>query len=172
MGREKAMLKINVVFLEEYKHLDSLCKEKMPGEDDVSGVTRYINAMDATSPIEQSMVDSWHSDYKAIKHLRWVRNKLAHDEGSMDEELLTKEDVAFLKAFYKRVKAKKDPLSLIKEKPKQKKPKAVKEKKVKPPKEPKIKQKKPKASPAPQGADSGESLGAKIGAFFKNILKL
>ena len=166
------MLKINVVFLEEYKHLDSLCKEKMPGEDDVSGVTRYINAMDATSPIEQSMVDSWHSDYKAIKHLRWVRNKLAHDEGSMDEELLTKEDVAFLKAFFKRIKAKKDPLSLIKEKPKQKKPKAVKEKKVKPPKEPKIKQKKPKASPEPQSADSGESLGAKIGAFFKNILKL
>ena len=193
------MLNINIVFLEEYKRLDSLLKDFSEGDE--AGVTKYINQMDITPMDKQLLVESWYYDYKTLKHLRWVRNKLAHDEGSLDEELCTEDDINWLKGFYQRILNKDDPFSIIEEKSKPKKaekpkkekkgkekpvkvkkekpvkikkekPKKEKKVKIKKEKKPKIKKVKEKPMPKPKAEIKGESLGERLGSFFKNILKL
>ena len=185
------MLNINIVFLEEYKRLDSLLKDFSEGDE--AGVTKYINQMDITPMDKQLLVESWYYDYKTLKHLRWVRNKLAHDEGSLDEELCTEDDINWLKGFYQRILDKDDPFSIIEEKSKPKKaekpkkekkgkekpvkvkkekPKKEKRVKIKKEKKPKIKKVKEKPMPKPKAEIKGESLGERLGSFFKNILKL
>ena len=193
------MLNINIVFLEEYKRLDSLLKDFSEGDE--AGVTKYINQMDITPMDKQLLVESWYYDYKALKHLRWVRNKLAHDEGSLDEELCTEDDINWLKGFYQRILDKDDPFSIIEEKSKPKKaekpkkekkgkqkpvkvkkekpvkikkekPKKEKKVKIKKEKKPKVKRVKPKPSPKEKVEITGDTLGAKVASFFKNILKL
>lgn len=157
------MHKINIIFLEEYKRLDSFCKDLFPGDE--AGVTKYINQMDTTPLDKQALVDSWQEDYKTLKHLRWVRNKLAHDEGSLDEELCTKVDVNWIKDFHTRIKKGKDPFSIIEEKLKPKKEK-------KPKREKKPKKEKIIVASEHKTASNGDSLGSRVAGFFKNILKL
>lgn len=162
------MLLINVKFQEEYKKLDALCKEMLGGE---VGVTEYINQMDLTPLCDQSLIDSWHKDYKNLKHYRWVRNKLAHEVGALDEELCNKEDIAWLKDFSSRIKKGQDPFSAIE---KAKKSKQKKEIKPKAKKEPKQKIKKEKPTKSSKGTNNAEStsLWAKFTNGIKNLLKL
>lgn len=184
------MHKINIIFLEEYKRLDSFCKDLFPGDE--AGVTKYINQMDITPMDKQLLVESWYYDYKTLKHLRWVRNKLAHDEGSLDEELCTEDDINWLKGFYQRILDKDDPFSIIEEKSKPKKaekpkkgkkvkvkkekpvkikkekPKKEKKIKIKKGKKPKIKKVKEKPMPKPKAKLEGESLGERLGSCFNS----
>ena len=104
------MANLNQQFLEEYKHLDKLCKEAF---DSDKGVTSYIDYMKA-APFEKSRkVSGWDSDLKMLITLRHARNKLAHDVGTLDEALVSRNDIEWLNEFYERIMASSDPLSLL-----------------------------------------------------------
>ena len=104
------MLLINVKFQEEYKKLDALCKDMLDSE---TGVTEYINQMELIPPKDQALVYCFAEDYKNLKHYRWVRNKLAHEVGAIDEVLCDDEDVEWIVEFTSRIKSGRDPFSVI-----------------------------------------------------------
>ena len=106
----KKLANINQQFLEEYKYLDKLCKEAF---DSDKGVTSYIDYMRA-APYEKSRkVSGWDSDLKMLITLRHARNKLAHEVGTLDEALVTREDIEWLGNFYERIMSGSDPISKL-----------------------------------------------------------
>lgn len=100
------MKKLEMEFFDEYKKLDVTLKNKYSTK---TGVTSYIENMERFSDGE-GLVPSWREDYKALKHYRWLRNKLAH-EASEDVDL-NKSDLAGLKKFFANVSKNKDPYAL------------------------------------------------------------
>ncbi len=100
--------KQDMVFFEEYKRLDKLCSDlyaKLPG------VSAYIADMENNAVQGQAQIPSWNSDYKTLKHVRWVRNRLAHE--SCAEQLSSEADLAFIQDFYRRILYLRDPLYLL-----------------------------------------------------------
>lgn len=69
-------------YLSAYKHLDNLCKDIL--DSDV-GITEYIDEMENEFGQGSIYVLGWNSDYKQLKHYRWIRNKLVHEADSFDE---------------------------------------------------------------------------------------
>jgi hypothetical protein len=100
------MNKLEMEFFEEYKKLDVTLKNKYSTK---TGVTSYIENMERFSDGE-IFVPSWREDYKALKHYRWLRNKLAHEAG--EDVDLNKSDLAGLKKFFANVSKNKDPYAL------------------------------------------------------------
>lgn len=94
-------------FFETYKRLDKLCREIF---DCQNGVSEYISQMENT-PKGRNKVASWDSDYKALKHLRWLRNRIAHDttEGSISKQ----DDILWAESFYNRIMKQEDPFSQL-----------------------------------------------------------
>lgn len=107
---------LNQEFLEEYKRLDQLCKDFL-GSD--TGVSTYIAIMD-DAPIDvHRYCGDWDAVYKSLKHLRWKRNKLAHEVGTLDEAFATKEDIDNVIYFYNQILSANDPLSTVRRAKKQ-----------------------------------------------------
>ncbi len=77
-------------FFEEYKRLDRLCGDMYACQN---GVSAYLAAMDDKALQGQSLVSCWRSDYRQLKHVRWVRNRIAHDSGQAP--LSEPDDLAF-----------------------------------------------------------------------------
>ncbi|MBQ8343148.1 MAG: hypothetical protein IJY21_03465 [Clostridia bacterium] len=96
-------------FQEEYKRLDRLCKETYSS---ANGVTEYINQMERHWYKYQRCVDEWEEDYKELKHVRWVRNQLAHEVGALEMGICTSEDLIYVKDFHQRILKSEDPLAL------------------------------------------------------------
>lgn len=93
-------------FMESYKHLDNLCKD-MNG----IGVTGYIKDMEQ----EQNggfYVAGWKNDYKKLKHYRYIRNQIAHENYADENNLCTAGDKIWLDGFYQRIMEQTDPLAL------------------------------------------------------------
>lgn len=95
----------DVKFLEAFKRLEAACNERFSCQ---SGVSEYIARMERADARGRAVVPDWAADYKALKHLRWVRNQLAHDPNA--EALSKPEELKQLQDFTGRVQAKKDPL--------------------------------------------------------------
>lgn len=95
-------------FFEEYKRLDRLCADMYSCQN---GVSEYINQMENKSYQGQYRVSSWTSDYKMLKHIRWVRNQIAHDSGI--SQISEREDLEFVQDFYERIFSGQDPLTLL-----------------------------------------------------------
>ncbi len=104
------MAKINQEFLEEYKHLDKLCKEAFESD---KGVTNYIDYMKSVPYENSRKILGWESDLKRLISLRHIRNKLAHDVGTLDEAMVTRGDIDWLEEFYERIMASDDPISKL-----------------------------------------------------------
>lgn len=104
------MKKRDIDFFERYKKLDVFIGDMFSCNN---GVSEYINKMEQTSFSLQKKVKTWDSDYKTLKHLRWVRNKIAHETGVGTETFSTKEDIDDVSDFYNRVLNRKDPLSIV-----------------------------------------------------------
>ena len=104
------MANINQEFLEEYKHLDKLCKEVF---DSDKGVTSYIDYMRATPYERRQKIASWESDLKMLVSLRHVRNQLAHEVGSLDVAMVDRDDVEWVRDFYERIMSSDDPISKL-----------------------------------------------------------
>ena len=97
-------------FFEEYKHLEKLCSEVFFCR---SGVSEYITQMENDSYPGSVYVPSWEADYKALKRIRWVRNRIAHDDGMC--QISMPEDLAFAKAFSERILSCSDPLAQLRQ---------------------------------------------------------
>ncbi|MBR0303085.1 MAG: hypothetical protein IJQ80_04485 [Clostridia bacterium] len=95
-------------FFEAYKRLDKLCSEMYSCQN---GVSEYIAQMEHLTYKGQYRISSWNNDYKQLKHVRWVRNQIAHDADSY--QISEAGDMAFVQEFYSRIFSGSDPLTLL-----------------------------------------------------------
>ena len=95
-------------FFEEYKRLDKLCSEMYSCQN---GVSEYIAQMENKSYQGQYRVSSWDSDYKMLKHVRWVRNQIAHDSGLY--QISEPNDLEFVRDYRNRIFSGQDSLTLL-----------------------------------------------------------
>ncbi len=107
-----SMLTLNLEFQEEYKRLDRLCKDYLSSAE---GVSEYIRQMEATPWSNRLYVFTWEDDYKQLKHVRWVRNQLAHEVGSLNSDVCTEGDLDWVQSFYNRILNGSDPFTIIRE---------------------------------------------------------
>ena len=103
------MRELNVKYIDQYKIVDCFIRDAYKSEE---GVSEYIRIMDQNDAEGKELVVSWSSDYSTLKHLRWLRNKLAHEVG-FDSDMCTKSDLAWLSAFDERLRTDEDPLSKL-----------------------------------------------------------
>ena len=92
-------------FMSAYKHLDTICRD-MNG----IGVSGYIEDMEANRQGSYA-VHGWDSDYRQLKHYRWVRNQIAHEVNAEEENMCTPEDTQWLEDFYQSIMNCSDPLA-------------------------------------------------------------
>ena len=112
-GSEERMQNYNSEFFDEFKRLDKLCRELYgKTSDNKLGVTLYLEDMDSKSRRGASGVDGWMGDYNRLKHLRGVRNELAHSPDTFSRQMCDCEDVEFIRSFYSRILNGTDPLSV------------------------------------------------------------
>lgn len=95
-------------FLTVYKKLDNLCKDLLNTD---RGISTYISIMEDKSSAAY-FIQNWSDDYKALKHYRWVRNQLAHEDNVYEEDLCTEADIQWIIRFHKRILNHQDPLAL------------------------------------------------------------
>ena len=95
-------------FFEEYKRLDKLCSEMYSCQN---GISEYIAQMENKAYQGQYRIHSWDSDYKMLKHVRWVRNQIAHDSGTY--QISEPEDLTFVRDYYNRIFSGQDSLTLL-----------------------------------------------------------
>jgi hypothetical protein len=105
-------------FMDAYKRLEKLCRDSL---NDDRGVSAYLELMEKT-PRGAAKVENWEADYKQLKHYRWMRNKIAHDPGSTEENMCKAADLKWLKDFHKRIMEQTDPLALYRKVTVRKKP--------------------------------------------------
>ena len=89
-------------FLDAFKALDTLCKDCL---SDSRGVSAYLEEMEKASP---PFPRGWAEDYKELKRLRWLRNRIAHDE---NPPAVGEKDIEWLDAFRARILQSRDPLA-------------------------------------------------------------
>ena len=107
-SRGTALDSLDYEFFEEYKRLDRLCADMYNSRQ---GISTYIEKMEENFAQGEQQIDSWRQDYNLLKHLRWIRNKIAHEydcAGYAGENDL--EDIAEL---YHRFLNMQDPLTLL-----------------------------------------------------------
>ena len=93
-------------YFNEYKSVEKICNE-MYGEN---GVSAYINDMQNCTSREKSFIVNWDKKLKDLKHLRWLRNQIAHPNDSYG---VTPQDLTDIKAFYDELMTQQDPLALL-----------------------------------------------------------
>lgn len=101
---------LSIEFQEEYKRLDRLCKDYLSSTE---GVSEYIRQMESTPWSGRRYVYTWEEDYKKLKHVRWVRNQLAHEVGTLNSDICTYEDLVWVQNFYNRIINGGDPFTVI-----------------------------------------------------------
>lgn len=104
------MNSLNNVLFEEFKSLDKLCGELY---NEQYGVTHYINDMEAVSLYDYRNIPNWKADLQSLKHVRHIRNNLAHAEGSFNEENCTQYDIDWIKDFRNRILNQTDPIAIL-----------------------------------------------------------
>lgn len=102
------MISNDNLFFEEYKRLDRLCSDIYSCPN---GVSQYIVNMESKAAYGIIRIPSWESDFRMLKHVRWVRNRIAHElENGPTSEI---SDLSFIQDFYDRILSGQDPLSLL-----------------------------------------------------------
>lgn len=96
------------IFFEEYKRLNKLCSEIFSCQN---GVSEYISQMENDWNNGYKYVSAWNKDFKSLKHIRWVRNRIAHD--SDETQISNPSDLLFVENFYERIFSGTDPLTLL-----------------------------------------------------------
>lgn len=95
-------------FLDAYKNLDKLCRQILSSD---RGVSEYIDEMNNES--QGYRIAGWDRDYKQLKRMRWIRNRLVHETDSFEDNLFNTEDIEWLHTFYSRIMECEDPFSLL-----------------------------------------------------------
>ncbi len=96
---------IQIEFLEEYKYVDKICREMFGTE---KGVTAYIEQLDETPVTVRYWITEWNDEYRQLKHIRWLRNQIAHSTGYVE---CTQSDLDWLKGFHNRLLTQQDLLA-------------------------------------------------------------
>ena len=96
---------IQIELLEEYKYVDKICRDMLGAE---KGVTAYIEQLDETPGTVRYWITEWNDEYKQLKHIRWLRNQIAHSTGSVE---CSQADVDWLKGFHNRLLTQQDLLA-------------------------------------------------------------
>lgn len=152
------MLDLNLDFLEEYKSLDNLCKDYLSSAE---GVSEYIRRMDAAPWSDRRYVFTFENDYKQLKHVRHIRNQLAHEIGVINSDICTEDDLEWVRSFHERIIAGDDPFTVIR--------------KAKVPKSPRTTQQTPEIPPPPTYTATSDRPSAKPSVWRRliaNIKKL
>lgn len=99
-------------FFEAYKSLDRLCAD-LYGDWDANrtGVTAYINDMDSRTPRGRQLVPAWDADFRSLKHVRDVRNQIAHEAGNA--RIAQQPDLDFVEDLHQRLLSGTDPLTSL-----------------------------------------------------------
>ncbi len=96
-------------FFDEYKSLDRLCKDILESEN---GVTEYIERMEREERGKMIVAD-WERDYKKLKSMRYLRNKIAHEDGINESDVCSPSDTSWVMQFQDRIMAEEDPLTVL-----------------------------------------------------------
>lgn len=99
------MNSIESELFDEFKYVDKICREMFNAE---KGVGAYLEQMEMTPMSLSCRISGWDNDYKQLKHIRWIRNQLAHETGYVE---CTAADVNWLKDFHHRLLNQQDPLA-------------------------------------------------------------
>ena len=94
-----------IELLEEYKYVDAICRDMLGAE---KGVTAYIEQLDETPMTVRYWITEWNDEYKQLKHIRWLRNQIAHSTGSVE---CSQSDLDWLKGFHNRLLTQQDLLA-------------------------------------------------------------
>jgi len=101
------MRKIESDFLDQFKRLEYLCNQRFGCEH---GVSAYIEKMEEKDEEGRKYIENWENNYKVLKHSRWLRNKIVHEEGDVEIE---KTDIKNLKFFIGQFNKMRDPLVVL-----------------------------------------------------------
>lgn len=96
-------------FFDEYKSLDRLCKDILESEN---GVTEYIERMEREERGKMIVAD-WDRDYKKLKSMRYLRNRIAHEDGINESDVCSPSDTSWVMQFQDRIMAEEDPLTVL-----------------------------------------------------------
>ena len=96
---------IQIELLEEYKYVDAICRDMLGAE---KGVTAYIEQLDGTPMTVRYWITEWNDEYKQLKHIRWLRNQIVHNTGTVE---CTQSDLEWLKGFHNRLLTQQDLLA-------------------------------------------------------------
>ena len=96
---------IQIELLEEYKYVDAICRDMLGAE---KGVTAYIEQLDETPMTVRYWITEWNDEYRQLKHIRWLRNQIAHSTGSVE---CSQSDLDWLKGFHNRLLTQQDLLA-------------------------------------------------------------
>ena len=100
------MQSIDMEYFSEYKVVERICRD-MYGED---GVKAYIEEMEASNSREKMFISNWENKLRTLKHLKWLRNQIAHDNGVYE---VTEQDLLDIKLFHDELLTQQDPLALL-----------------------------------------------------------
>lgn len=103
------MRDLNINFMDLYKRVDRFIKDAYHSSE---GVSEYIRIMESKDSKGRRYVSGWNSDYDSLKHLRWIRNQLAH-EVDYDEDICSEEEYEWLEEFHSRLFSSNDPLGKL-----------------------------------------------------------
>ena len=93
-------------FFSKYKKMDNMVKDMYgPG-----GISRYIELLEQNRS-NYIISKNWEF-YRQLKHLRWVRNQIAHSDEK--DSFATAEDMENLDAIYEAFLNRNDPMYLMK----------------------------------------------------------
>ena len=95
-------------FLESYKRLDNICKDIFESQ---KGITTYIETMEGIYN-GKYYVSSWEDDYKQLKHYRYIRNQIAHENNINEQNMCNEYDTQWIEQFINRIMQISDPLTL------------------------------------------------------------
>ena len=96
---------IHIELLEEYKYVDAICRDMLGTK---KGVSAYIEQLDETPMTVRYWITEWNDEYRQLKHIRWLRNQIAHSTESVE---CTQSDLDWLRGFHNRLLTQQDLLA-------------------------------------------------------------
>lgn len=96
-----------MTFLEVYKKLDNLCKDMYSND---KGISVYIENMEQI-PNAGNKIQGWDSAYKKLKHYRYIRNQIAHENYATEENMSNETDIEWIENFHRQILETNDPLA-------------------------------------------------------------
>lgn len=96
---------VEINILEEFKYVDSICRDMLNAD---KGVSAYIEQLDTTPLAVRYWITEWNDEYRQLKHIRWLRNQIAHSTGYVE---CSQADLDWLKAFHNKLLTQQDLLA-------------------------------------------------------------